>query len=262
MKTIDINCDMGESFGNYRLGRDEDIIHHITSANIACAWHAGDPGTMDRTVALALKNNVAAGAHPGYPDLMGFGRRRLDCTPQEIRQYVAYQVGALQAFCKAHNTRLRHVKPHGALYHRAVADEAAARAIAKAVMDVDPGLCYVALAGEKGRTMARVGREMGLAVKYEAFPDRAYTPGGVLLSRQSPGAVIKEPAEVAERALEMVLEGRVKTVDGSSTALKVDTLCVHGDTPGAVELAKAINIAMQAAGVSLMAMGTRHTPES
>ncbi|MEN8246640.1 MAG: 5-oxoprolinase subunit PxpA [Thermodesulfobacteriota bacterium] len=261
MKSIDLNCDMGESFGKYHLGVDEEIIRHITSANIACGWHAGDPLVMDRTVKLAVENGVGVGAHPSYPDLLGFGRRNMDCTPQEIRQYVTYQVGALQAFCRAHSTRLKHVKPHGALYHRAVTDKAAARAVAQAVMDVDPSLCYVALAGEKGATMARVGREMGLKVVYEAFPDRAYTQEGTLLPRQNPGAVIKESGKVTERALEMVLEGRVKTVDGSSTALKVDTLCVHGDTPGAVELANAINVAMRAEGVSLLAMGTDETPE-
>jgi len=256
MKKIDLNCDMGEGFGVYRLGMDEKIIHHITSANIACAWHAGDPLIMNRTVKMAVENSVAVGAHPGYPDRMGFGRRNMDCTLQEIRLYVTYQIGALQAFCIANNTRLQHVKPHGALYLMAVENADIARAVAEAIIGVNSELYYVALAGKKGELMAQVGREIGLKIAYEAFPDRAYTPEGTLQSRQEPGAVIEEPNEVTERALRMVLEERVIAIDGSSIPLKANTLCVHGDTPTAVELTKSIREALEAEGVTLSSMGT------
>lgn len=259
MKTIDINCDMGESFGNYRLGMDEQIIKYITSANIACGLHAGDPAVMERTVNLSVKNNVGAGAHPGYPDLLGFGRRNMDCTPQEICQYVVYQIGALQAFCAANHTRLRHVKPHGALYLKAVADIDVARAVAQAIASVDPRLLFVALAGKKGESMTRAGQEMGLQVVFEAFPDRAYTADGTLLSRQESGAVITEPGEVVERALRMVIEERVIAVDGSSSPLSVDTLCIHGDTPTALQLAKHLRKALKNEGVTLETMGASRT---
>jgi len=178
----------------------------------------------------------------------------LDCTPQEIRQYVIYQIGALQAFCNANGTRLRHVKPHGALYLTAVEKPDIARAVAEAVANVDPGLIFVTLAGKKGEIMARAGEEVGLPVACEAFPDRAYTPEGTLQARSQPGAVIIDPAEVTERALRMVLEERVIAVDGSSIPLKVDTLCVHGDTPTAVTLARDIRLAMEAEGVTLSSM--------
>ncbi len=255
MTRIDLNCDMGESFGAYRLGRDEEAIRHVTSANVACGWHAGDPAVMDRTVALAAAHGVGVGAHPGYPDLLGFGRRNLDCTPEELRQYVVYQVGALQGFCRVHGVPLRHVKPHGALYLTAVEDEAVARAVAQAVVSVDPELRFVALAGAKGEVMRRVGAEVGLRVVYEAFPDRAYTPGGTLLSRRLPGAVIQDPEEVARRALRMATEGTVVAVDGTAVPLEAQTLCVHGDTPTAVELVKIIRETLEGAGVRVLPMG-------
>lgn len=254
MKSIDLNCDMGEAFGRYHLGMDEEIIRHITSANIACGWHAGDPLVMDRTVKLAVENNVGIGAHPGYPDLPGFGRRNMDCTPQEICQYVIYQIGALKAFCTANGTRLGHVKPHGALYLTAVDNPDVARAAAEGVANVDPGLIFVTLAGKKGEIMKQAGQEMGLPVACEAFPDRAYTPDGTLQARREPGAVIEDPAEVAERALRMVLEERVIAVDGSSIPLKADTLCVHGDTPTAVTLTGNIRHALEKEGVTLSSM--------
>ena len=254
MKKIDLNCDMGESFGAYKLGMDEKIIQHITSANIACGWHAGDPMVMDKTVKMAVEYGVGVGAHPGYPDLLGFGRRNMDCTPDEIRNYVVYQIGALQGYCKVYGTRLRHVKPHGALYLTAVVNEEVARAVAEAIVSIDSNLLYVALAGAKGAMMTRIGNDVGLKVIYEAFPDRAYTPEGNLLSRREPGAVIKEPGEVTERALRMVLEKRVIAVDGSSIPFEVDTLCVHGDTPTAVELTKSIREALESEGVELSPM--------
>ena len=254
MKKIDLNCDMGESFGAYKLGMDEKNIQYITSANIACGWHAGDPLVMDKTVKMAVEYGVGVGAHPGYPDLLGFGRRNMDCTPDEVHNYVVYQIGALQGYCKVYGTRLRHVKPHGALYLTAVVNEVVARAVAEAIVSMGSNLLYVALAGAKGAMMTRIGNDVGLKVIYEAFPDRAYTPEGNLLSRREPGAVIKEPGEVTERALRMVLEKRVIAVDGSSIPFEVDTLCVHGDTPTAVELTKSIREALESEGVELSPM--------
>ena len=255
MNKIDLNCDMGESFGAYKLGMDEEVIQYITSANIACAWHAGDPLVMDRTVKMAVDHGVGVGAHPGYPDLLGFGRRNLDCTMEEVRNYLVFQIGALQAFCKVHGSNLQHVKPHGALYLTAVEKEDVARAVAEAIVSVDPELIYVALAGAKGELMRRIGREVGLKVAYEAFPDRAYTPEGALLSRRLPGAVIKDPREVSERALRMAKEGLVIAVDGTSIPLEAQTLCVHGDTPTAVDLVKSIRETLEADGVAVTPMG-------
>ena len=254
MKTIDLNSDMGESFGAYRIGMDEAVIQHITSANIACGWHAGDPIVMDNTVKMAVNHGVGAGAHPGYPDLLGFGRRNMDCTMDEIRSYLIYQIGALKAVCKANNTRLRHVKPHGALYLTAVENEDVARAVAEAIVRVDADLMYVALAGAKGELMRRIGQELGLKVVYEAFPDRAYSPEGTLVSRKLPGAVIKDPQAVSERALRMATVGTVIAVDGSAIPLEAETLCVHGDTPTAVDLVKTIRQTLEAHGVSLAPM--------
>jgi len=252
---IDLNCDMGESFGAYKLGLDEEVIKYITSANIACGWHAGDPLVMDKTVKMAAENGVGIGAHPGYPDLLGFGRRNMDCLPEEIRDYIVYQIGALQAFCAAHGTRLRHVKPHGNLYLTAVEVETVARAVAEAIVSVNSGLMYVALAGAKGELMTRIGQEVGLKVVYEAFPDRTYTPEGTLVSRRQPGAVIKDPDKVAERALKMAKEGKVIAADGSEIILVAQTLCVHGDTPGAVAMVKRIRETLQAEGIEVKPMG-------
>jgi UPF0271 protein len=257
VKKIDLNCDMGESFGAYKLGMDEEVIEYITSANIACAWHAGDPSVMDRTVAMAMEHGVGVGAHPGYPDLLGFGRRDMDCTMEDLRNYVVFQLGALQAFCSVHSTKLQHVKPHGALYLTAVENEGVARVVAEAIVSVNPELLYVALAGAKGELMRRIGQEVGLKVVYEAFPDRAYTPEGTLLSRRQAGAVIKDPQEVSQRALRMVKEGVVIAVDGTTIPLEAQTLCVHGDTPTAVDLVRSIRQAMEADGVVLTPMGKK-----
>lgn len=256
MQTIDLNCDMGESFGAYTLGMDQEVIRHITSANIACGWHAGDPLVMNRTVEMAVENGVGVGAHPGYPDLLGFGRRGMDCTPEELRHYLVYQIGALQAFCRVNGTRLRHVKPHGALYLTAVEEEAVARAVAEAIVSVDANLMFVALAGAKGEVMRRIGREVGLRVVYEAFPDRAYTPEGTLASRRTPGAVIKEPTVVAERALRMAAEGEIIATDGTVIEIEAQTLCVHGDTPTAVELVRTIRRTLEDAAITVAPMGT------
>ncbi len=251
MTTIDLNCDMGESFGAYTLGMDEAVMPLITSANIACGYHAGDPTVMDRTIQLAGKYGVNIGAHPGYPDIAGFGRRHMDLTPQELRSAIIYQIGALQAFARAHNTRVTHVKPHGSLYLKAVEDPETAATIARAIMDVDPDMAYIALAGKKGEAMEELSRTMGLKVIFEAFPDRAYTPEGTLAPRKLPGAVINNPSEVAERALLMATKGEVIATDGTRIQLNAQTLCIHGDNPKAVDLVKTIRQAMESNGVTL-----------
>ena len=249
---IDMNCDMGESFGAYKLGLDEEVIQYITSANIACGYHAGDPLVMERTVSLAKEHGVSVGAHPGFPDLIGFGRRNIDATLPEIKAYITYQVGALQAFAKAQGLKVEHVKPHGALYLMAVENEKMSEAIVEAIASVDENLIFVALAGAKGEKMAKIGEKIGLRVAYEAFPDRAYTPEGTLVSRRQPGAVIKDPAVVASRALMMARDGKVLAVDGTEIPFRPETLCVHGDTPGAVNLVKEIRETLTEAGVEVV----------
>ncbi len=254
MKTIDLNCDMGESFGAYTLGMDQEVMDHITSANIACGWHAGDPMVMDKTVLIAKDNGVGIGAHPGYPDLQGFGRRAMACKEEEVRAYLLYQIGALKAFCLANNAQLTHVKPHGALYLQAVEDKATARGIARAIMDLDPGLIFVALAGKKGETMRAMGKKLGLRVAFEAFPDRAYTPEGTLVPRSAAGAVISDPNLVAKRALDMA-NGFVVAADGKNIDLEVQTLCVHGDNINAVNLVRQIRERLEANGITVCPMG-------
>ncbi len=248
---IDLNCDMGESFGTYSLGMDEAIIASISSANIACGFHAGDPEVMRRTVKLAVQHGVAIGAHPGFPDLMGFGRRNMDCSGEEIEAYLIYQIGALQAFCTAHGTRLRHVKPHGALYNMAVSNESLVRSIARAIARVDASLFMVALAGGKAERMAAIAGEQGINTLFEAFPDRAYTAEGTLVARRLPGAVIHDPEEAANRAVHMAVDGVVIAVDGTRVALTAHTLCVHGDNPNGVALAATIRRRLEAAGVEV-----------
>jgi len=256
MKTMDLNCDMGESFGAYTLGMDATVMQYISSANIACGYHAGDPLVMDKTVRLALENRVAIGAHPGYPDLLGFGRRSMALTSEEIKQYLIFQVGALMAFCRVHSTRLSYVKPHGALYLDAVENKTIARAIAEGILSLDPNLYFVALAGKKGETMRRVGEELGLRVVYEAFPDRAYTPDGTLVSRKEAGAVIFDPDQVAKRALDMA-NGFVMAVDGTKLNLEVQTLCVHGDNPKAVDLVKTIRKTLETHHIEVKPVGAK-----
>ena len=255
MKSIDLNCDMGESFGRYTLGLDEEVIKAITSANVACGWHAGDPLVMDATVAMARENGVGVGAHPGYPDLLGFGRRNMDCTLEEIRAYVTYQIGALQAFCTAHGMKLQHVKPHGNLYLSMLEDEDLARAVAEAVARVDPQLICLTLAGAKNRNMTRACEALGLKVAYEAFPDRAYTVDGTLVSRRKPGAVIHDPAQATERALRMARDNEVTAEDGTRIPLEVHTLCVHGDTVTAVDLVKQISQGLTSEGLAVKPLG-------
>jgi len=254
MTAIDLNCDMGESFGNYKLGLDVQVMDHITSANIACGFHAGDPQVMGHTVETATKKKVSLGAHPGLPDLMGFGRRKMACSPEEIYHDILYQIGALSAMARAHQARLNHVKPHGALYHMVLEDPDTARAVARAVHDFDQSLWCVTLAGPKGDLMKEVCEEVGLRVMREAFPDRAYTAEGMLAPRGTRGAVITDPDQVAKRAVKMACDHEVVSADGQVVPIEAHTFCVHGDTPTALELVKSIGVALQNNDVSLRAM--------
>ncbi|MHB8764857.1 MAG: LamB/YcsF family protein [Deferrisomatales bacterium] len=249
---IDLNCDVGEGFGAWSLGDDGGLLAHVTSANVACGFHAGDPRVMEHTVRAARERGVAVGAHPGYPDLAGFGRRPLETAPGEVRACLLYQLGALAAFCRAEGVALQHVKPHGALYNTAARDGRVAAEVAEAVLAFDPGLVLVALAGS---VAARVGAARGLRVAAEAFPDRAYRADGSLAPRSLPGAVIDDPAAVAERAVRLATTGRLTAIDGAELELRADTLCLHGDTPGAAELARRVRRALAEAGVPVAPLG-------
>jgi UPF0271 protein len=246
---IDFNADIGESFGGYKLGFDEEIVRFITSANIATGFHAGDPDWMAKTVALAEANNVGVGAHPAYPDLGGFGRRDMALTPAEVHNIVKYQVGALSAFTSDH--RLQHVKPHGALYTRAARDAGIARAIVDAVMSIDKDLIHVVLAGSVWEDVAR---EAGARVARECYADRAVTPDGKLMPRSQPGAVVHDEAEVVARSRRLATEGRVVAVDGTEIDFSADSICLHGDTAGAVGLAAAVRSELEEAGVKIKRM--------
>lgn len=246
---IDLNCDMGEGAGS-----DERIVPLVTSVNVACGFHAGDAATMRRTVRLARAHGAAVGAHPSFPDREGFGRRAVNASPEQVRDDVTYQVGALAAFCRAEGVPLVHVKPHGALYNLAAGDAALARAIAEAVRAVDPGLVVVCLAGSP---MAGVVRALGLACAEEAFADRAYTAAGTLVPRSAPGAVLGDAALVAERALRFVRERSVVAADGTVVPIHAQTICVHGDTPGAERLAAAIRGRLDAEGIPVRPLARR-----
>jgi UPF0271 protein len=249
---IDINSDIGESFGVYKLGLDEEVVPHITSANIACGYHAGDPGVMRRTVSLAQKYGVELGAHPGFPDLMGFGRRNMDATLEEIQDYVIYQMGALQAFASCYGMKLQHVKPHGSLYNMAFANHKIWQAIAEAAVKVDREIILVVLAPSRREPLIEIGRKCGVRIAFEAFPDRAYAKDGSLVSRREKGSLIEDHGVVAERALRMALEGKITAIDGTEISIKADTLCVHGDNPGAVQMVKNIREKLTAAGVDVV----------
>jgi 5-oxoprolinase (ATP-hydrolysing) subunit A len=243
---IDLNCDMGESFGRYALGDDDVLMPFISSANIACGLHAGDPLVMRRTVWLANAYGVAVGAHPGWPDLQGFGRREMTLTPEEAEAYVLYQIGALAAFGRAERVKLRHVKAHGALYNQAAKDRPLAEAIARAVKLFDKELILVGLAGSE---MIAAGMELGLRVANEAFPDRRYNADGTLMSRKLPGALIESPEEVAAHAVSLARDG----IDFAGERRRVDTLCLHGDSPQAAENARLVQEALGKAGITVRA---------
>ena len=253
---IDLNSDVGESFGSYTLGLDKEIIPLVSSANIACGYHAGDPAVMRQTVALAIKHGVGLGAHPGLPDLVGFGRRAMDVTLEEIRDLVTYQIGALQAVAALQGARLQHVKPHGALYNMAVRNPDIWDAVAEVTGKLDDRLILFVLAGSDRQKIEAIGRRRGVRIAFEFFADRAYNPDGSLVSRQLPGAVIHDNEVVAAKVVKLVTEGKVKSIDGSEIKLKAETICVHGDNPKAVALVKKIRETLDAAGVAVKPAAT------
>lgn len=251
MERIDLNADLGESFGVYALGDDQTLLHFVTSASIACGFHAGDPGTMARAVEACLARGVALGAHPGLPDLVGFGRRAMVVSPAEVRDLITYQVGALAAFAARQGQRLQHVKPHGALYTMAEGDPALARAIAQAVREVDADLILMGLSA--GRLVA-AGQALGLQVAQEVFADRSYEPDRTLTPRGRPGAVLEDPEHVAARTVRLVREGKLTATDGSDLTLAADTICLHGDSLGAALLADAVRRTLEAEGVAVRSL--------
>lgn len=245
---VDLNCDMGESFGAYQLGQDEQMFTVITSANIACGWHAGDASTMRRSVERATQHGVSIGAHPGLPDLHGFGRREMDITAQEAYDMVVYQVGALYGFAKAQGTSLRHVKPHGALYNMAARNPELATSIARAVKDVDPQLVLFGLSGSQ---LVKAGHDLGLQVAHEVFADRTYQSDGSLTPRKHPNALIHDPKEATDQVIRMIQEGVVHSVQGVDVPIQADTLCIHGDGAHAYIFAKTIRERLQLSGIEI-----------
>ncbi len=251
-RTVELTADVGESFGAWSSGEDAELLSWLTTAHIACGFHAGDPDVMRRTVAAAVEAGVAVGAHPSYPDLVGFGRRAMDVAPPRVADDVLYQVGALDAFARVEGTVVRSVKPHGALYHRLSRDEAVAVAMGEALRSYRPELVVVLAAGSPA---LGVLEELGLAVVAEGFCDRGYRADGSLAARGEPGALVTDPWEAAERAVSLASSGTVRTVDGSEMRLDVRSLCVHGDTPGAASIAAAVRKALEEAGVEVAPVG-------
>jgi 5-oxoprolinase (ATP-hydrolysing) subunit A len=254
MRRVDLNCDLGESFGAYSIGMDEELIPCISSANVACGFHAADPCVMRKTVQLAKAHNVAVGAHPGFPDLQGFGRRNMDLSPAEARDCVLYQIGALAAFCRAEGVNLSHVKPHGALYNMAGKDRELALAVCGAVRDFDPSLVLLGLAGS---AMLRAADELGLKCAREVFADRAYEEDGSLVARSRPGAMIGDEGLAIARVLRMVTKGEVEAITGKLIAVEVDSICVHGDGPRALAFVREIRGALEAQGVEIAPLAMR-----
>lgn len=246
--SIDLNSDVGESFGAWSMGDDAAILRSVTSANVACGFHAGDPSTIAQTCRDAVELGVSVGAHVGYRDLAGFGRRFLDCTPTELADDVLYQLGALQALAGRAGTRIRYVKPHGALYNTIVHHRPHAQAVVEAVQAFGGDLPLLLLPGS---VAAEHAQQAGLPVVLEAFADRGYTPEGTLVSRREPGAVLHDPAAVAQRMVRLVMEGVITAVDGTQIPLQAQSICVHGDTPGAVAMAAAVRAGLEQAGVRL-----------
>ena len=248
---IDLNCDLGESFGNYKIGMDEEVIKFISSANIACGFHASDPLVMEKTVALAKENGVQVGAHPGFPDLAGFGRRNMNVSTAELKAMVMYQVGALAAFCKARDIKMNHVKPHGAMYNMAAKDIKLALAIAEGIAQVDDSLILLGLSGSQ---LLKAAQEVGLKSAAEVFADRAYEEDGSLVARTKPGAVIADENEVIERVIKMIKLGKVQTITGKEIEIKPDSICVHGDNPKALNFVKLIRQRLTQENIKIEAM--------
>ena len=245
---IDLNSDLGESFGNYTLGMDSEVLNHVTSANVACGWHAGDPLIMEATVRMCKEKGVAVGAHPGYPDLMGFGRRAMAVNPGEAKAYMTYQLGALQAFCDSYGVTLQHMKLHGAFYNTACVTPALADAVLDGLQAVNPNIAAMVLSGSY---IAKEAQRRGVPVIQEVFADRGYTDEGTLVPRTESGAFIKDPQEALERVLMMVKEGKVVTNTGNTIDIVADSICVHGDNPEAIAFTKYIREGLAKAGVTV-----------
>lgn len=249
---VDLNCDMGESFGAYSIGADEAVFPHITSANVACGFHGGDPSVMRLTVARARQHGVAVGAHPSFPDLIGFGRRNMDASPEEIYDFMVYQIGALLGVARTQGVEIQHVKAHGALYNMAALKPEMAAAIARAVKDVDREMV---LFGLPGSHLISEGESAGLVTASEAFADRNYMPDGTLVSRKRPDAHIHDAGEAVARAVRMVKEGKVRAIDGTDVPLRADTICIHGDGPHAAEFARALHAAFVRETIEVAPLG-------
>ena len=247
---VDLNSDVGESFGRWELGDDEAVLALVTSANVACGFHAGDASTLRRTCAVAVKHGVVVGAQVAYRDLAGFGRRFIEMEPGELADDVLYQIGALEALARAAGSRVRYVKPHGALYNAVVHHEEQAQAVVEAVLAYDPDLPVLGLPGSR---LLEAAERAGLRTVRESFADRAYTPEGTLVSRREDGAVLHDPTEVARRVVQIVTEGTVTAVDGSTVKIDAESVCVHGDSPGAVDMAERVRAELVAAGVAIEA---------
>lgn len=255
MDRIDLNCDMGESFGAWTMGHDEEMLKIVTSANVACGFHGGDPLVMFETVAEAKKRGVGVGAHPGFLDLWGFGRRAFQGEkPDDIMKMVVYQLGALEGVARALGHPLRHLKPHGALQNLAAADRNVALAVGRAIAAFDPSLIYLAQAGTE---LEKAALELGLPVAREIYADRGYDDDGFLLSRRLPGALLHDPEEAAQRVLAMVREGAVISVSGKRLPVAIDTVCVHGDNPAAVKMAARVREALEGAGIAVRPMSAQ-----
>ena len=252
MYAIDLNSDLGESFGAYKMGRDEDILPLVSSANVACGFHAGDPMTMDKTAALCASSGAAIGAHPGFMDMVGFGRRNMNISPAEAKTLIQYQVGALDAFCKAKGMKMQHVKPHGALYNMAAKDAALAKAICEGIYEYDPTLILLGLANSEMITQAKA---VGLPWAAEVFADRAYEDDGTLVARTKPGAMIHDEDEAVARVVRMIKEGKVTSVNGKDIEMKPDSVCVHGDSEKALLFVQKIRNALTAEGIAIKPLG-------
>lgn len=249
MYKVDLNSDLGESFGRYTLGMDADILPLVSSANVACGYHASDPLVMDKTIAMAKEAGVRVGAHPGFPDLMGFGRRNMDVSPAEAKAYTLYQLGALDAFCKAHGVKMQHVKPHGAMYNMAGKDYALSKAICEAIYAYDKDLIVMALSGGE---LVHAAEDMGLKVAREVFADRAYEEDGSLVNRRKEGAMITDENEAIARVVRMIKEQKVTAVTGKDIPIKADSVCVHGDGVKALAFVKKIRETLTAEGIEIV----------
>lgn len=251
MYRVDLNSDLGESFGRYTIGMDDKIIPLITSANVACGYHASDPVVMNKTIEMARKAGIRVGAHPGFPDLMGFGRRNMNVSPAEAKAYVLYQLGALDAFCKVHGMKMQHVKPHGALYNMAAKDYALSKAICEAIREYDDSLIVMALSGGE---LVRAAKDLGLRVAREVFADRAYEEDGTLVARTKAGAMITDEEEAIRRVIRMVKEQKVTAITGNDVSIQADSICVHGDGEKALAFVERIRKTMEEEGIRICAI--------